>query len=440
MIPSKESVKLFCNIPIFEYPLTLNADNSCGDFFKIDKIIGKFIYSEDIEYDNIIDIVVSSFSEEEKSTKLRKKVNTNVLIISDLSSLSGSSDKVREFEKCLTKFSLNVYIFGAELNNQSCNASQLGTYLLQIIPQERCFSLDRSNDLVKYFMAPVVRAINSKINFEIDRDCFIPLQGYVNHVRISDKFSIKKIIEQESSKLLKKGYMYKNDEGEKIEFDYVIDAHRYGNQLIPFNFFDQPFHSIELDEKSLKLLQFAPRNDIDICYLEPPIYHYFIDKSDYDLGKRGEELIKGMIERDVVAIGSRTLSKNSKPKLVVIFPAISKSTSEPILITFISVFKESLKFSKFPLGEKVIESLTTREVALMDSYVDMMTLESHDNRYKPENTVDPFYQNKLSIILEKATRENIYDKSYIENILNLDSEKIEKCKNIEKKISDHYNL
>lgn len=438
MIPNKESVSLFCNIPYFKDVVTLTADISNDHFFNIKQIINKIVYDESIECDNIISIIINSFTSGKISTCLRKKENINVLIISDLSLKPGSFNQINDFEKCITKFLLNVYMFGAEINDKLNESSSISISFLQLLSQDKCFSLDRSEKFIQYFVSPTVKPLNAKINLNIDEDFIIPLIGYVNQINIQDKFSINKRLPQESDKKLKRVYVYKSEKEEIIESDSIIDAYQYGDQLIPFNFFDQLYHGMEPGVKSLKFLQFAPRSDIDLSFLEPPVYHYFVDKSNYNLASRGESLIKEMIASNVVIIGSRIISKISKPKLVVMFPGICKDTSEPILITFISISKESVKLIDIPSEEKITKSLTTADMSLMDSYVNAMMLESNNNKYKPQHTSDLFYQNKVSTIISKAMNEDSYDKSWIKEILSLDTETKEKCKDIEKKFFDRY--
>ncbi|CEF69999.1 Ku70/Ku80 C-terminal arm domain and Ku70/Ku80 beta-barrel domain and SPOC like C-terminal domain-containing protein [Strongyloides ratti] len=438
MTINKDNISLYINIPCFKDAITLTADITKEHFFNIKKIIKQLVYSRNIECNDIFVKIIETFTSREISTRLRKKENINVLIISDLSLQPGSNSRIDDFELCISKFLLNIYLFGVEINNQSNNLSPISISYLKLISPDRCFSFDKSLEHVKYFVTSTVKPLNAKINFIIDEDYIVPLIGYVNQVKIQDKFNINKTIGQDNDKKLKRTYVYKNDKDEEIESDCIIDAYQYGNQLVPFNFFDQLYHSMEPGIKSLKLLKFAPISDIDLSFLESPVYHYFLDKSNSDLANRGEKLIEAMIGNNVVAIGSRILSKNSKPKLVVMFPGICKDSSEPILITFISIFKESINLIDIPSENKIIESLTTNDISLMDSYIDTMMLESHNNRYKPEHTPDPFYQSKLSTIIEKVTDEISYDKSYIKEILNLDKDTTEKCKYIEKKLFDCY--
>uniref|UniRef100_A0A0N4Z7E3 Ku domain-containing protein n=1 Tax=Parastrongyloides trichosuri TaxID=131310 RepID=A0A0N4Z7E3_PARTI len=444
MMLNGEFIQLYSNMISLCGFKRLFAKENVEDFFEINNIMDKTVYSIDSGLlDDIFYIALRLLESGKITTGLKRGEPVNFFFISDLSTVHLSKDQIHKFMSFMPKIPLFVYIFGTDQVIEGSSSEQK-KLILEVLMPKKCCTFDESDNLFKYFDPPLPKAANAKFDFQISQDFYMPLTGYLNQPQLKDNYRIINTSPEESYKQLKRKIVYVEDNRDKsVEPCHVIEAYKYGTKLIPYNFFDEFYNSIPLENKSLKLIQFAPKSDIDLAYLQGPIYHMYLDNGkDHKIIKASIEIIKAMIECNVVAIGKRVQSRNAKPKVVIMYPHYSKEKNEVMFTVYLSVFKDDIELMDSPFYAKGSKILTTEEEELMDSYIDAMTLPSNDNRFKPEYTYDPYYQSKLNTIISKAHEESeheLFDRMHdVKNILSPDPEMVKRCESIEEKLLMHY--
>uniref|UniRef100_A0A0N5A2B9 Ku domain-containing protein n=1 Tax=Parastrongyloides trichosuri TaxID=131310 RepID=A0A0N5A2B9_PARTI len=445
LIQNKEFIQLHSNMRIPGGFKRLYATNENDDFFDIKKIMHKINYSMNAKlYDDIFLFALRAMESGEIEAIGKKNINPiNFFFISDLSNIRLGKEQILKFISFMPKAPILVYVFCADktTNVPVWNKKQL---LFELVKPMKCFTFEESHKLFKYFDQHPPKILHIYYDFQISRDFYIPLKGYLNQPKTKDYFTMKAIPKGKVDNSLKRKFVYTDDSNNsKVEGEHIIKAYRYGTKLIPFNFMDEEYFSLPKENKCLQLIQFAPRKEIDLAYLQGPVYHMYINsEKNVKAATISIELVKGMIDCDVVAIAKRVHVNKARPKIVIMYPHYDKSKKYVMFSLFLSIFKDDIELVDRTINTKGSKILTTDEVDLMDSYIDAMTLPSTDNRFKPEFTYDPYYQNKLAHIVSKAHGEDeqeLFDKICdVENMLTQDPEISSKCSLIEEQLLKFY--
>ncbi|CAD5217965.1 unnamed protein product [Bursaphelenchus xylophilus] len=187
--------------------------------------------------------------------------------------------------------------------------------------------------------------------------------------------------------------------GRIVDKANLIKGYAYGKDYVPVTELDMEDFVPKHETKQLKLIQFAPKENILPQYIMSEA-RYFLPYPEAEASQKVlMELVKDLIAKDRVAICRYAYSAAAHPKVAVLIPKMSKS-GVPVFIHYILPFGDEVRNFEFPLLEDTVEPISEYQQDAMDEFVDNMMLGPSD--YKLKHLPDPKILHECQLLKQKA--------------------------------------
>ncbi|TNN84455.1 X-ray repair cross-complementing protein 5 [Liparis tanakae] len=203
-------------------------------------------------------------------------------------------------------------------------------------------------------------------------------------------------------------YCRDDDNETEVQKDDIIQAFRYGSDIVPFSKVDQEQMKYKHDGKCFAVLGFAKQNTVRRHqFMGTQVIKVFPAKDDEHAGVALSALIRALDELNMVAIVRYAYDRRCNPQVGAAFPCIKKD--HECLIYVQLPFMEDLRHFSFPSLEnnkKFTPSDT--QLSAVDSLIDSMMLseENDDGKqedmFKVHNIPNPAFQRHFQCLHHRA--------------------------------------
>uniref|UniRef100_A0AC35U926 Ku domain-containing protein n=1 Tax=Rhabditophanes sp. KR3021 TaxID=114890 RepID=A0AC35U926_9BILA len=325
------------------------------------------------------------------------------IIVSDFSSyINGGSEEVDKFAKSCEKAGCKIIFVGLkDFYSEVKRECPLKGEWCDVL------SVEEGIANIQFYHIINKATRGTPYALELNDQHKINIVDHVVLVKPKEIMSFKKVLkeigDEESTTTYKRKFAKIDDEGNEIPKENIINAFKFGVNIIPINHFDEIYHGTNSEAKSFQFIQFAKSKDIHLSFLVGESHMIMPKENDKPSFKRMLALNMAMIESDVVMITRKVYSKASAAKMVVMFPRINETTNMPYFVNFNLPFSQDVRSLVFPNINDWCDGPSTNEEDVMNEVVDRMTLGREDKRFLPKQTNDPNLQMKYETIVDKFT-------------------------------------
>ncbi|XP_033127028.1 X-ray repair cross-complementing protein 5-like [Anneissia japonica] len=302
---------------------------------------------------DFIDALVVGLDLLHNSTNGKKFTSTCILLFSNLGA-PFSDDKIDSLVNGIQKMKTDVNLIGPNLDegdetngdeNRPSTSSGRGSggYTKQKTPQQRagaalmkhflqeidggCYEFRDIIPMLSYFDKREVRATPWKCTLDIGDNLKIACSGYVKTQEGKLKKSWGSIYmkskEKEYTPQLVSSYHLNNDEETEIVKDDIVDAYRYGTDLIPMSKEDKESMTYKSPGKSLQTLGFTKEENVkQSMRVGTSVYCFVADPGDPHAAVAFSGMVNALYETKTVIIVRRCYSARSMPQIGYMAPHI----------------------------------------------------------------------------------------------------------------------
>ncbi|XP_071947683.1 X-ray repair cross-complementing protein 5-like isoform X2 [Antedon mediterranea] len=391
---------------------------------------------------DFIDALVVGLDLLHNTTTEKKFASTRILMFSDLAA-PFSDDKIDSLINGIQKMKTDVNLIGPNLDDdwQNGDENQPSTSRgrggsgdvnrKQKTPQQRAgaalmkhflqqidggsYEFSDIIPMLSYFEKRTVKPMAWKCKLNIGDNLDIACAGYL-------KCQESKLKKSWGMTYIKgKGKEYKpqrvsshhlnNDEETEIEKEDIVDAYRYGSDLIPMSKEDKESMAYKSPGKCLQTLGFTKEENIkEHMRMGKGVYQFIAEPGDQHAAVAFSAIVNALYETKSVIIVRRCSTARSMPTIGYLAPQI-KANYECLCFTELP-YAEDLKQYTFPSlsSNKKIQP-TDEQLEAMDNLITSMDLieeegDEKEELFKSQKILNPYLQRIFQCLQHRALHEN----------------------------------